>query len=123
MVPVPGCKSSYGLIFNDKTEPMLEGWAIIDNTSGEDWTNVRLAVVSGRPVSFISSLYEPKYVARQTVDLPEDRAAAPIVYEGGIRTDQTVKLMTPAPPPPPIHRPQNGRIQAGARRGDALGAK
>ena len=59
-----------------KAEPTLEGWAIIDNTTGEDWTNVRLAVVSGRPVSFISNLYEPKYVARQTVELPEDRAAS-----------------------------------------------
>jgi len=112
MVPMPVWKSSYRLIFNDKTEPMLEGWAIIDNTSGEDWTNVRLAVVSGRPVSFISSLYEPKYVARQTVDLPEDRAAAPVVYEGGIGTDQVAKAMNaPAPAPPPMQRPQNGRMQ------------
>ena len=82
MVPMPLWKSSYRLIFNDKTDPTLEGWAIIDNTTGEDWTNVALAVVSGRPVSFISSLYEPKYLARQTVDLPDDRAAAPVVYGG-----------------------------------------
>ena len=26
-----------------------EGWAIVDNTSGEDWNGVRLAVVSGKP--------------------------------------------------------------------------
>ena len=43
-----------------------------------------LAVVSGRPVSFISKLYEPKYVPRQTVELPEDRAAAPVVYGGAV---------------------------------------
>jgi hypothetical protein len=84
MVPMPVWKSSYRLIFNDKTDPTLEGWAIIDNTTGEDWTNVALAVVSGRPVSFISRLYEPKYLARQTVDLSEDRAAAPVVYGGVI---------------------------------------
>src|SRR5260370_7183849 len=35
MVPMPVWKSSYRLIFNDKTEPTLEGWAIINNTSGE----------------------------------------------------------------------------------------
>ena len=51
MLPTPVWKSSYRLIFTDKGEPTLEGWAIIDNTTGEDWTNVRLAVVSGRPVS------------------------------------------------------------------------
>ncbi|HTC32056.1 MAG TPA: DUF4139 domain-containing protein [Bryobacteraceae bacterium] len=84
MIPTPVWKSSYRLIFNEKVDPTLEGWAIVDNTTGEDWTNVRLAVVSGRPVSFISNLYEPKYVARQTVELPEDRAAAPVVYGGAL---------------------------------------
>jgi hypothetical protein len=84
MIPTPVWKSSYRLIFTEKSEPTLEGWAIVDNTTGEDWTNVRLAVVSGRPVSFISNLYEPKYVARQTVELPEDRAAAPVVYGGAV---------------------------------------
>ena len=84
MIPTPVWKSSYRLIFNDKAEPTLEGWAIVDNTTGEDWNNVRLSVVSGRPVSFISRLYEPKYVPRQTVDLPEDRAAAPVTYGGAL---------------------------------------
>lgn len=84
MIAAPVWKSSYRLIFGDKAEPTLEGWAIVDNTTGEDWSNVRLTVVSGRPVSFISKLYEPKYVARQTVELPEDRAAKPVVYGGAI---------------------------------------
>jgi hypothetical protein len=84
MLPTPVWKSSYRLIFGEKSEPTLEGWAIVDNTTGEDWTNVHLAVVSGRPVSFISHLYEPKYLARQTVELPEDRAAAPVLYGGAV---------------------------------------
>jgi hypothetical protein len=84
MIPSPVWKSSYRLIFDEKSDSTLEGWAIIDNTTGEDWNNVQLAVVSGRPVSFISQLYEPKYLARQTVDLPEDQAANPVVYGGVI---------------------------------------
>jgi hypothetical protein len=105
MVPTPVWKSSYRLVFNDKTEPTLEGWAIIDNTTGEDWTNVLLSVVSGRPVSFISKLYEPKYVPRQTVELPEARAAAPVIYQGSLGgvsagTNQVVRAAA-APPPPP----------------------
>jgi hypothetical protein len=107
MIPTPVWKSSYRLVFNDKTEPTLEGWAIIDNTSGEDWTNVLLSVVSGRPVSFISKLYEPKYVPRQTVELPEDRAAEPVVYQaglgGGIRGD--IAVGSGAAPPPPAATP------------------
>jgi hypothetical protein len=92
MVPMPVWKSSYRLIFNDKDESTLEGWAIIDNTSGDDWTNVRLAVVSGRPVSFISQLYEPKYVARQTVELPDDRAAGPVVYGGAMSANDAARV-------------------------------
>ena len=101
MLPTPVWKSSYRLIFNDKTEPTLEGWAIVDNTTGEDWSNVRLAVVSGRPVSFISNLYEPKYVARQTVELPEDRAAAPVLYGGAVDElkKAPVALASPATAP------------------------
>ena len=48
VVPAPVWKSSYRLAFTEATEPMLEGWAIVDNTTGEDWTKVRLALVSGR---------------------------------------------------------------------------
>jgi hypothetical protein len=84
VVPTPVWKSSYRLIFAASGEPTLEGWAIVDNTSGEDWTNVRMALVSGRPVSFISNLYEPRYIQRPTAELPEDRAQAPVVYEGGV---------------------------------------
>ncbi|HEV2688808.1 MAG TPA: hypothetical protein VGV35_09645, partial [Bryobacteraceae bacterium] len=111
MLPSPVWKSSYRLVFNDKAESTLEGWAIIDNTTGEDWTNVMLAVVSGRPVSFISRLYEPKYVARRTVDLPDDQAAGPVTYGGAV--DQTGVLVerfaSPPPPPPPAAMPMQGR--------------
>jgi hypothetical protein len=101
MVPTPVWKSSYRLIFGEKAEPQLEGWAIIDNTSGEDWKNVLISVVSGRPVSFISRLYDAKFVQRQTVDLPEDRAAGPVLYEGGIANEVQVAAASPAPPPMP----------------------
>ncbi len=119
MLPTPVWKSSYRLIFNEKAESTLEGWAIIDNTSGEDWTNVRLAVVSGRPVSFISRLYEPKYVARQTVELPEDRAASPVVYGGGIGSDQMKAMAMPAPPP--AQAPAMPASRPGLRRSAVAG--
>ena len=104
MIPAPVWKSSYRLIFNEKGDPTLEGWAIIDNTTGEDWTNIRLAVVSGRPVSFISKLYEPKYVQRQTAELPEDRAAAPVVYGGAVQGAAGAAPKAAAMPAPPSNR-------------------
>src|SRR6185369_12511332 len=84
MTPSAVWKSSYRLIFGTGAEPTLEGWAIVDNTSGEDWSNVKLSVVSGRPISFITQLYEPRYVTRPTAELAENRAVVPIVLQGGL---------------------------------------
>ena len=81
MIPAAVWKSSYRLIFGEKS-PVLEGWAIVDNTTGEDWTKVALSLVSGRPISFISQLYAPKYVSRPEAELADDNAARPVVHGG-----------------------------------------
>ena len=91
MTPSAVWKSSYRLMFNAQGDPTLEGWAIVDNTSGEDWTNVRLAVVSGKPVSFITQLYEPRYVQRPFAELAENRAANPLVYQGALNALEKAK--------------------------------
>ena len=83
MIPAPVWKSSYRLIFGASGQPVLEGWAIVDNTTGEDWSRVQLSLVSGRPISFVSQLYAPKYVERPEAELADDRAARPVVHEGG----------------------------------------
>ncbi len=85
MAPMPAWKSSYRLIFGADAQPMLEGWAIVDNTTGDDWNNVRLALVSGRPTSFVSNLYEPRYVVRPVAELAEDRSQRPVVYEEAMK--------------------------------------
>jgi hypothetical protein len=92
-VPQPVWKSSYRLILGATGQPVIEGWAMVDNTSGEDWTNVALSLVSGRPISFVSQLYAPRYVERPTADLPDDAAARPVIHEG----DFSASI---APPPP-----------------------
>jgi hypothetical protein len=84
MAPAPVWKSSYRLIFPGSGEPLLEGWAIVDNDSGEAWNGVRLALVSGRPVSFISNLYPPRYVERPVMELPEERAGVPQIHGGAV---------------------------------------
>jgi len=87
MIPAAVWKSSYRLIFGDKGQPTLEGWAIVDNTTGEDWTKVQLSLVSGRPISFVSQLYAPKYVNRPGAELADDAAARPVVHEGTFTID------------------------------------
>ena len=128
MVPTPVWKSSYRLVFDDKDESTLEGWAIIDNTTGEDWTNVHLAVVSGRPVSFISRLYEPKYLARQTVELPDDQAAGPVVYGGVVGgsagdNERDVKVAADLPAPPPMAAPSAKAMLQSAMRSAPLAGR
>jgi len=100
MTPAAVWKSSYRLMFGAAGEPTLEGWAIVDNTSGEDWSNVRLAVVSGKPVSFITKLYEPRYVQRPFAELAENQAAAPVVYAGAMEAAKDEMGRAKAMPPP-----------------------
>ena len=83
MIPAPVWKSSYRLIFADAAAT-LEGWAIVDNTTGDDWKDVRLALVSGRPISFITELYEPRYRDRPVGELPDDPAGRPVIHAGGV---------------------------------------
>src|SRR5512142_2914843 len=47
MTPSAVWKSSYRLLFGPQAEATLEGGAMIDGSAGEDWTNVKLSVVSG----------------------------------------------------------------------------
>jgi hypothetical protein len=102
MTPSPVWKSSYRLLFAGVVEPTLEGWAIVDNTSGDDWNNVRLSVVSGRPISFITQLYEPRYVEREEVDLEDNSAAKPKIFEGAIGGVMSKSAPVAAAPPPPM---------------------
>jgi hypothetical protein len=86
MIPTSVWKSSYRLMLGEKGQPVLEGWAIVDNTTGEDWTKVQLSLVSGRPISFISQLYPPKYVQRMSAELADDSAARPVVHDEAYAT-------------------------------------
>ena len=63
----PIWKTSYRLVLGDEA-PLLQGWAIVENTTEEDWKEVNLSMVSGRPISFVMDLYQPLYVPRPTVE-------------------------------------------------------
>jgi hypothetical protein len=68
----PLWKMSYRLLIGGTNpeqpgKPYLQGWAMVENTSDDDWQNVRLSLVSGRPVSFIQDLYQPLYLPRPLV--------------------------------------------------------
>ena len=98
----PVWKTSYRLVLADKGNPFLQGWAIVENTSDEDWSNVKLALVSGRPISFVMDLYEPLYATRPVVQPELYRSLHPQVYQDaleGVR-DQLLAVAPAASPAP-----------------------
>ena len=67
-----------------RSEAALQGWAIVENTSEEDWNNVDLTLVSGRPISFTMDLYQPLYVPRPEVQLELYSSLLPQIYRAGL---------------------------------------
>ena len=43
---------------------MLQGWATLENFSGQDWSGVDLTLVSGRPVAYRQALYRAYMIDR-----------------------------------------------------------
>ncbi len=78
---VPVWKTTYRIVLSSKAKPLLQGWAIVDNTVGEDWEKVQLSLVAGAPHSFVQNLSQPYYARRPVVPLPEIAAIAPQTYE------------------------------------------
>ncbi len=80
---VPVWKTTYRLVLPSKpgAKPLLQGWAIVDNTVGEDWSNVELSLVAGAPQSFIQQLSQPYYSRRPVVPLPEAAQLTPQTHQ------------------------------------------
>jgi hypothetical protein len=83
---VPIWKTTYRIVLPSKTdsEPLLQGWAIVDNTVGEDWNNVELSLVAGAPQSFIQQLSQPYYARRPVVPLPQNAQLMPQTHDSAM---------------------------------------
>ena len=92
---VPVWKSTYRILLDAKhgDKPLVQGWAVVDNTIGEDWKDVQLSLVAGAPQSFVQNISQPMYVRRPEVPLPESAMLTPQTHESAMNA--------PAPPPPP----------------------
>jgi hypothetical protein len=119
IVATPVWKTSYRLVLADKEPPFLQGWAIVENTSDDDWSDVKLALVSGRPISFAMDLYEPLYVHRPLVEPELYASLRPQVYGQameGAKFEMAATPMAPAPMAEPGAPPAFARAM---RRGMA----
>lgn len=76
---VPIWRPAYRAWVEKERGVQLQGWAIVDNVSGEDWKDVRLSLVVGSPLSFRYELHKPHHVQRPDLSsrLPQSAAAPP----------------------------------------------
>src|SRR5258708_18464928 len=81
-------KTTYRLVLSSRAEkkPLLQGWAIVDNTIGEDWNDVEVSLVAGAPHSFIQQLSQPYYGRRPAVPLPESVQLTPQTHAATLET-------------------------------------
>ena len=84
---VPVWKSTYRIVIPSEGKPLLQGWAIVDNTVGEDWKDVELSLVAGAPQSFVQELSQPYYTRRPVVALPENAMLTPQTHEATMEVD------------------------------------
>src|ERR1700731_2381292 len=133
VIGVPLWKASYrvSLPGDPKADrARLQGWAILENFSGQAWHDVSLTLLSGNPVTFRQSLFEIYYVARPSVPVEVAGRVLPKLDTGGIGGAlgaQDAATPSPAPqqkasamarsaaeaapaPPPPASAP--ARIEA-----------
>jgi hypothetical protein len=81
---VPLWKTSYRIIVDEENNPRLEGWALVQNTGNEDWTDVKLSFVAGQPNAFIMDMATPRYVYRETVDIASASPIGAVEYDSGV---------------------------------------
>ncbi|PTL79960.1 hypothetical protein [Vitiosangium sp. GDMCC 1.1324] len=88
VLEAPVWKTSYRILLEEEQKPLLQGWAVVDNTGDEDWEDVDLALIAGLPVSFVHDLYNPRYMKRPVVEVRTEAAAAPVIPEEGFAQEE-----------------------------------
>lgn len=73
----PAWKPSYRLVVGEDDSVNVQGWAIVDNASGEDWTQVKVGVGASSALSFRYDLRSVVHVHRQTLGAKQAFVQAP----------------------------------------------
>ncbi|WNG43651.1 hypothetical protein F0U60_05735 [Archangium minus] len=133
VLEAPVWKTSYRILLDEEQKPLLQGWAVVDNTGDEDWEDVDLALIAGLPVSFVHDLYNPRYMKRPVVEVRTEAAAAPVIPEEAFETAaeeevladegapmEMMKAMPAMAAPAPSPMRTFGAVVGGARRREAM---
>lgn len=77
VVPAPVWKTAYRLVLNADGAARLQAWAVIENASGDDWSDVQVTLSSGAPVTLTQRLYQRYWHQRPEVPVFAQAIAAP----------------------------------------------
>ena len=103
----PLWKSSYRLVLSDQAEQaMLQGWAVLENTTGQDWQDVGVTLMSGSPVTYRQSLYQSYNVDRPELPVKVMDRLLPRVDRGAMETAEGVEMANAAAAPASAPAPQ-----------------
>jgi hypothetical protein len=93
---VPVWKSTYRILFTDNVNgrdagssnkvdtATLQGFSVVDNTTGEDWKNVQLSLIAGSPQSFLQPLAQPIYARRPEVPIAQNAQLTPQTHASAV---------------------------------------
>jgi hypothetical protein len=96
LTETPVWKTTYRLVLDEDKAPYLQGWAIVENQTPQDWRNVKLSLVSGRPISFTMDLYQPLYNPRPAVQPELYANLKPQTYGDAMDEPKPMALAPPA---------------------------
>ncbi|MEN3930949.1 DUF4139 domain-containing protein [Microvirga sp. W0021] len=78
IVPAPVWKATYRLILKpDNKNAELQGWAIIENDTSDDWNDIQLTLSSGSPVTLYQKLYQSYYTSRPEIQIYTPKGIVP----------------------------------------------
>ena len=101
---VPVWKSTYRILFtnglqlNGEISPKkietatLQGFSVVDNTTGEDWKKVQLSLIAGSPQSFLQPLAQPIYARRPEVPIAQDAQLTPQTHASSVDSDNAAPV-------------------------------
>ena len=99
VIEAPLWKTSYRLTMEGTQTADLaamQGWAILENLSGEDWQDVDLTVVSGNPVTFRQALYQSYFVFRPEIPVEVLGRVLPPADVGAVQSEMLARV-APSP--------------------------
>jgi hypothetical protein len=94
---VPIWKSTYRILFtganSTSATATLQGWSVVDNTTGTDWLNVHLSLIAGAPQSFIQPLSDPIYSRRPEIPIAQEAQLTPQTHDSSIEDQNADRSM------------------------------